>query len=106
MKIILKQGVWLSEVNDPFLEFVAALWEVAERWGDVPVITSAADGQHMEGSLHYKGLAWDLRTWSLRDPAQEADQLRFRLNEEGHKYDVLFGDKYHRDHIHVEYDPK
>jgi len=106
MEIHIKQGVWILYINDPFLAFCQGLWEVWQRWGDTPTITSGCEGQHMEGSLHYKGLAWDVRIWGIHDPYTMAQQLDRHLNAGAKMYDLRYGDEYHRYHIHVEYDPK
>jgi hypothetical protein len=66
--------------------------------GDL-VVTSVIDGTHMEGSLHYKGLAFDVRLlpgWI--DGGSVA--LRAVLGPLG--FDVVL----EKDHCHVEYDPK
>uniref|UniRef100_A0A6H1ZPD2 Uncharacterized protein n=1 Tax=viral metagenome TaxID=1070528 RepID=A0A6H1ZPD2_9ZZZZ len=106
MQIVTKQGVWIAVVNDWFLWFCKCLDEVWERWGNTPTITSAADGKHMEGSFHYINQAWDLRVWGLRDPAAMAKDLKEKLEEDGNEWRVLFGDEWHRDHMHVEVHPK
>lgn len=69
-------------------------------------ITSANDSEHMEGSLHYVGKAFDCR---IRDPRTGeryfaddhlvAQDIRERLRKD---YDVLVYDT----HFHIEYDPK
>ena len=65
------------------------------------VITSARDGIHSAGSLHYYGLAVDLRIWgfSINTKHQIVKDLQDIL---GDGYDVIL----HESHIHVEYDPK
>jgi hypothetical protein len=62
------------------------------------VVTSANDGQHMDGSKHYDDQALDLRVWHLPDPAHTARRLQRTLGED---YDVVYEDT----HIHAEYDP-
>jgi hypothetical protein len=57
-------------------------------------ITSGTEGRHSRKSLHYKGLAIDIRGGSQ----SLADYLQVNL---GGDYDVVF----EIDHIHVEYDP-
>ncbi len=65
------------------------------------MLTSITDGKHMEGSLHYKGLAFDCRVSNVpqRYRAQLPQLLRSAL---GPQYDVVD----EQTHIHVEFDPK
>lgn len=79
--------------------------DVYKAWGLSLVITSARDGHHMEGSLHYTGDAFDCRIWEVpKDllPAFVA-HLQHCL---GKDYDVVWHPVTHNTHIHVEYDPK
>jgi hypothetical protein len=72
------------------------------------VITSANDGEHSEGSLHYEDEALDLRVWQLDDHEKTARRLQDRL---GPLYDVIAEWRESEDHgwvpshIHIEYDP-
>lgn len=85
-------------------------------------VTSASDGEHMQGSKHYSGEAFDIRIRNLRcfhwgedggwtvvlAIQQWVDQIRDIL---GPDYDVIYahvdGDKIsHLSHIHIEYDKK
>lgn len=65
------------------------------------VITSVLDGVHSEKSLHYKGLAFDMRTFIYKSDEIEKlmAMVKYML---GPNYDVVLED----DHIHVEFDPK
>ena len=96
------------------LQLNERIWEImdaaryAYRWyGKVPRITSANDGKHMDGSLHYKDLALDFRTghhwkkpWlTLAQVQQIAVLMRQSL---GPEYDVVV----ENDHVHVEHNPK
>ncbi|MCS3827449.1 hypothetical protein GGP85_002919 [Salinibacter ruber] len=81
---------------DPILDAAKPLYEPTEQ---ALVITSAADGKHSTGSLHYSGEALDLRIWNLPTPAQVAERLQQEL---GPDYDVVH---HEGSHIHVEYDP-
>jgi len=88
------------------LELVQHLWHIEKifhHWaGEIydVVITSANDGEHMEGSRHYKNCALDLRVRGLNDEqcARIAGDLQNTL---GSDYDVIVGANY----IHIEYDP-
>tara|TARA_R100000781_G_C4031000_1_gene110593 strand:+ start:139 stop:453 length:315 start_codon:yes stop_codon:yes gene_type:complete len=65
------------------------------------VVTSAMDGPHKRGSLHYSGNAVDIRTRNATESqlTQIVAQLRSNLNEH---YDVIL----EADHLHVEFDVK
>jgi len=72
------------------------------------VCTSAKDGHHMDGSLHYQGLAVDVRSKDLSDAVthQLAAALRQRLNGDANKnrpYQVVIETT--PPHLHLEYDP-
>jgi hypothetical protein len=73
---------------------------VYRQYGTDLVITSANDGKHMDGSLHYQGKALDFRTWTLngREMMVHA-QLKREL---GDQYDTIL----EKDHIHIEFQPK
>lgn len=73
------------------------------------VITSGTDGKHMKGSLHYKGLAVDLRTSDLNvvQVSALAENLRIRLNGDrkaDRPYQIIVEST--PVHIHIEYQPK
>lgn len=61
------------------------------------VVTSAKDGKHGDGSLHYQGRAVDLRTRDFTDIW--ASKLRMAL---GKDWDVVI----ESDHVHCEFDQK
>lgn len=65
------------------------------------VVTSILDGVHSSKSLHYKGLAFDMRThiYTQYEISKLMGSLKYML---GISYDVVL----EKDHIHIEYDPK
>lgn len=65
------------------------------------VITSTTDGKHMQNSLHYKGLAIDVRTMDKTDIQvnQFVNFLKFHFDK---TLDIVI----EKDHVHIEYDPK
>lgn len=65
------------------------------------VITAGLDGKHMPGSLHYVGLAFDLRTNGLTPSDCEAVRVEIK-SALGDDYDVVL----EGDHIHLEFQPK
>jgi len=67
-------------------------------------VTSLVRKKTKKFSLHSTGLAFDIRTRKMGADAWDiAKELREHL-EKG--FQVIYGDSKHRDHIHVEYDPK
>ena len=64
-------------------------------------VTSAVDGTHGIGSLHYVGYAADVRIWGIIDDylPQFTEGLSEALGEE---FDVVL----ESDHIHIEFQPK
>lgn len=91
---------------EALLAFFVATAVYAE-YGRPCVLTEGSGGKHGRASLHYIGVAIDIRirdpegAWSLADwQLQEiVDKLRSRL---GPEYDVVL----ENDHIHVEFQPK
>ncbi len=66
------------------------------------MITSGTEGTHMKGSLHYKGLALDLRLPGFSGEAATnllVSNLRANL---GPQFDVVLEGT----HVHIEWDPK
>ena len=85
---------------------ILVAWGVAEMvyklFGAACVLTSGTDGTHKEGSLHYKGMAIDLRTRDLTVDQRMGVFHYLRAILEPLGYDVVV----EPDHFHVEYDPK
>lgn len=92
-------NIWGLEVcMQPVLKYADKIWG---KYGQELVVTSARDGIHSAGSLHYYGRAVDLRTrYFSEDTLNEVvEELRSVLGED---YDLIV----HSTHLHVEYDPK
>lgn len=80
----------------PVLKNAGHIWK---DMGEELVVTSARDGIHSAGSLHYYGYAVDFRSryFSRRGVGIVANRLRDTL---GSDYQVIV----HSTHIHVEYE--
>ena len=104
--IRIKSGVCIAEINQPFMQFCKALDDVCLPLRVTPVITSAAEGEHMDGSFHGAGYGWDVRTRNLIVPQNVAIGLKQILAAVDKHFRVIYGDPKHLDHIHVEYDFK
>lgn len=96
----LKSGVLFDGIKAPTLRAMAAAEDAFLPYGEV-VVTSIKDGIHSANSLHYDGLAFDLRTRHMTlDQVEDAvGYLRRKL---GPDYDVVI----EATHAHVEYQPK
>ena len=65
-------------------------------------ITSACDGSHMKNSLHYVGLAIDIRSRDMSNITESAKWIDKFLNIHSKCFDIVI----ENDHIHIEYDKK
>lgn len=65
------------------------------------VVTSVTEGKHQLGSLHYKGLAFDLRI-SAWTPSMVDNVVIAIKKALGPDWDVVL----ETDHVHIEHDPK
>ncbi len=95
-----KEGVSLAGLQPEALIGIAKCLDVFNQHSLVLILTSCRDGVHGKHSHHFKGLAWDIRVWDIKDRIDEfCDYLREEL---GADYQVIN----EVDHIHVEYDPE
>lgn len=104
--MILKAGVSLRGLQPQAL-VILQVAEAVYRGFDVPlVVTSASDGEHSTDSLHYAGLAIDLRTKNIPTVADKGLIRREIAQALGQEFDVLL--EYlgaQNEHLHAEYDP-
>lgn len=101
MKILVKDGVIIKEINWQFiylLDTVKQTWEHHEE--RYPVLTSANDGKHMISSLHYKNLAWD---WRIRHLTPE--ETKYWVQRLKQVITSDFQVILEKDHVHTEFDP-
>lgn len=113
MAVILKDDVLPSRVfngvrvgvRPEILLAISIVQGAYERCGVKDVmVTALLDGTHMEGSLHYKGLAADFRTKGTGLAKRLFDEVRKSLPVS--QYDVLLENlDQAEEHIHVEFDP-
>lgn len=97
----LKQTVKLQKLNPQIIIAMMVMDSVYSEHGKDLVITAINDGQHMQGSKHYTGDAFDARTKYFTDQERKAVfvEIRERLPIDFDIVDEV-------DHFHVEYDPK
>lgn len=81
---------------------ISAAYPLYTKRGADLVITSTYDGVHKKGSLHYLGLAADLRTNNLtkEDKIIIAEQLKKELKKLSKHFQLVVENS----HFHIEYD--
>lgn len=108
MNVQCKPGVSCAGIQWQAIVIIATAHQVWQQCGfDHVTVTAITDGEHKEGSLHYAGLAVDLRTRNDDGVTQWAPGIKRMLrdtlkNALGADFDVVVEGT----HIHVEYDPK
>ena len=98
---MIKQGVKVNGMKSEILLAFIIAQDIYRQYNRDCVITSATDGKHGRGSLHYAGLAIDLRTRNL-DSDEKLLISKDLKDALGKEYDVVS----ESDHIHIEYQPK
>ncbi len=108
MRIIVKPGVVLGEINIRLFHVCITVSSVFDEYGVIPILTSGTEGKHMEGSLHPKFLAWDFRLRHFPEEHRKVavDKIREMLNAKAHDYDIILEKSEETEWIHIEYDPK
>ena len=94
MTVWYKQGV-IGDLQPVARKGLGRVAELFGTKGDDLFITSIRDGNHMPGSLHYDGLAFDMQ-----------DDIKFQLLEIRQVLGLGWDIVPEKDHIHCEYDPK
>lgn len=99
--IILKEGVQIAGLQQKMQPAIDALEREFLRHNLDLVITSAVRPWDRK-SKHSRGLAFDIRTYTLLNKETIASVHARLVNELGTNYDVVL----ERDHIHIEWEPK
>jgi hypothetical protein len=97
--IKIKEGATIAGLDLRMRPAMIAAAKVYNRYGFALTITCGLDGEHSAGSMHYYGLAIDLRTRffvGIIEPKVVADKIQEIL---GSSFDVIL----HSTHIHIEY---
>lgn len=99
--LLLKPGVRVAGLRPEILLAVIAAERVCAEMGVDCVVTACVDGIHKAGSLHYRGLAVDLRSRDFLPG--DVDKAIARIKQcLGTDYDVVL----EKDHIHIEFQQK
>jgi hypothetical protein len=96
----LKAGVHIIGLKSEALLAIMIAESVFQDTGHDCVLTSVTEGVHETGSIHFQGLAFDLRTRDLGASLKTVlAELQDRL---GPDFEVIT----EKDHAHVEYNPR
>ncbi len=98
MSMLIKAGVDISRLLPPIRKRLACVSLAYVDIGEHMIITSANEGTHGAGSLHYANLAIDFGYPVKMDDEFMSTFKRCFTPD----YDIVP----EKDHIHVEYDPK
>lgn len=98
----MKPGVTLDNVQGIAIQAMFKLDELFNELGYPLVITSTTDGKHMVGSLHYVGLAFDLRIRHM--PEDVIKDVKLKIVKTLKLLSTRFQVVLEKTHIHVEYD--
>jgi len=97
----IKEGAKVNGLRPEILIAWDIAYNVYIKYGVDCILTEGTGGTHGIGSLHYVGLAIDLRTRDFK--AGIAEEVKVELKSLlSSQYDVIL----ESDHFHVEYQPK
>jgi len=102
MNISFKNGVLDTNLKSIMFRAIFICAKVYNGKNFDLVITSTDEGNHMEGSLHYQGLAIDIRT--RRIPLVIIQNLYNEIKLSLEKISEYFQVTLETNHIHIEYD--
>lgn len=94
-----KSGVSLIGMQSEAIIGIDKCLDAFSECGLIMTLTSCRDGEHIEYSHHYKGLAWDIRVWDL------SGRIDWMCNKIQTKLGLEYQVFNEATHIHVEYDP-
>lgn len=95
----------MNGVRPEILSACAKIHDLMEGTGQF-TLTACLDGKHKQGSLHYKGLAVDIRSKHIADAQKDSVLASIKLAL-GPDYDVLLEARGEvNEHFHVEADKK
>lgn len=97
----LKAGVRITGVKPETVLALIVCDGVYRSLGYEMVVTSVCEGKHSRGSIHFVGMAFDLRISNLRQ--ESVPMIVSRMKDQlGQDFDVVL----ESDHVHVEFEPK
>lgn len=97
----IKKGVSVAGMRPEMFLAILIAHAIYLSLGYTLTLTAVTDGKHSSGSLHYVGLAIDIRIRNV--PAELLSGIITKLKAAlGSEYDIIL----HSTHIHIEFQPK
>lgn len=105
--ISIKPGAKIKGIKAEMLLGLAVIEGVFEKYGFEVVLTEGTGAHHMVGSLHYEGLAVDLRSQHILGDAIKYKILSDCVHSLGDDFDMILENiKTSTEHFHCEFQPK
>lgn len=105
--ISVKLGCKLDGIQPELLLGIIIMHGVFEKHGFDLMVTEATGSKHMVGSLHYKGLAADIRTHDIPTDAMKYQILNDCVHALGSDFDLILENIGKPiEHLHLEWDPQ
>ncbi len=101
--VFLLNTVRFKMITPSLITLLVVLSQAGEIFGCVSVITGAAYETYNPKGYHGQGYAWDIRTKDIEDAFGYAAYILKELKSISKRYRIVYGNKTHTDHIHVEY---
>lgn len=100
----LKSGVSTQNLQQVMLQMLDDLAKLYKLLGMQLTVTSTDDGKHIKNSLHYDGLAVDIRNRDIPERHRnfQAKVLILFLMARGKEWQLVI----EKDHFHIEYDTR
>ena len=102
-----KPGISIRAIKPELVLGLTVADSVYRTEGFDLIITEVTGGHHLTNSLHYQGLAADLRSHNIANQEQKFDLVAKLHLALGQDWDiVLEGLSTDNEHVHIEYSPK
>ncbi len=105
--LAIKAGAKLAGLKTEILVGLLIVEKVIESYGFDTTITEGTGGEHMPNSLHYVGLAVDIRSKNLNLPLTKASVIAEAKLSLGDEYGfILENEGLPNEHYHLQFKPK
>ena len=105
--ISIKPGAKIKGIQPEILLGVSICEAIFKKYGFDLIITEGTGAKHMPGSLHYKGLAVDIRSNNIPSDPIKYQILADCVHALSSDFDMILENPTDKDaHYHLEWDPQ